>query len=66
MEVKKNYMFALLSANNQVLGNYCIESTTYKDAFMRAKKTLEEFKNCKISRVYTQANFFKTHYWDKF
>ena len=64
MEVK-TYMFALLSADNQIISNYCIESSTYKDALIGAKNTLKEFKNCKISRIYNQENFFKTPYWNK-
>lgn len=65
MEVKE-YMLAHLTKENEVIACYVIQANSYKEALESVKKTQKKYGITKRSRVYTQTNFFKTHYWNKF
>jgi hypothetical protein len=65
MEVKE-YMFAHLTKKDEVIACYGIQANSYKKALESVKRTQEKHDITKRSRVYTQTNFFKTHYWKQF
>lgn len=65
MELKE-YMFAHLTKKDEVISCYGIQANSYKEALESVKRTEKEYDITKRSRVYTQTNFFKTHYWNQF